>query len=201
MTLGLGSGSTAAELVRLLGARVRGGLRVRGVPTSPATAALARAEGIALTNFDEVDRLDLALDGADEIDAQLRLIKGGGGALLHEKIVLAAAARKIIFADDSKEVAALGARPLPVEVIGFGWPTVARAIVELGGVPERRAAGGEPFVTEEGNYILDCRFAAIPDELGAALAQIPGVVAHGLFIGLCDIAVIARANEVVIRAR
>jgi ribose 5-phosphate isomerase A len=197
MRLGLGTGSTAARFVRLLGERVRGGLQVRGVATSEATARLARELGIPIDELDERE-LDLAVDGADEIDPQLRLIKGAGGALLREKMVAAAARRLVVIADSRKRVAVLGAAPLPVEVVRFGWAATGRHVAALGGVPElRRGVDGAPLVTDEGHYLFDCRFGAIaqPAELAAALAAIPGVVEHGLFIGLARTALIGAETE------
>jgi ribose 5-phosphate isomerase A len=199
MRLGLGSGTTAAWFVRLLGARVRAGLRVVGVPTSSATRELAAHEGIPLAGFDRIDELDLCVDGADEIDPRLRLIKGAGGALLHEKIVASAARRRVIIADGTKRVARLGAAPLPVEVVAFGAPVVARRLHALGAVPSlRRLPGGEPYLTDEGNYIFDCRFGALddPDATAAALSALPGVVEHGLFLGLADVALVADGGVV-----
>ena len=177
MRLGIGTGSTAEEFVRLLAARVAGGLRVVGVPTSERTAALCCELGVALTTLDETPELDLTIDGADEIDAELSLIKGGGGALLREKIVAAASSRMIAIADRSKLVDVLGRFPLPVEVNRFGL----------------EATRGEPFVTDGGHLILDASFGRIPDTraLSDALHAIPGVVEHGLFLGLADTAIVA----------
>jgi ribose 5-phosphate isomerase A len=197
MVLGLGSGSTAAHMVNRLAQRLADG-RLRdivGVPTSEATAALARRLGIPLATLDERPQLDLTLDGADEIDPQLNLIKGLGGALLHEKIVAACSRRLIILADDSKLVGQLGTRAaLPVEVIMFALPLCTRRLAELDCTTTlRRMADGSPFCTDEGNVILDCRFANIPDAalLSTALNAIPGVVAHGLFIDMAMIALVA----------
>jgi ribose 5-phosphate isomerase A len=197
MAVGLGSGSTARHFVRLLGERVRAGLSIRGISTSRKTDALAREVGIPLTTFQDVQRLDVTVDGADEIDPQLNLIKGGGGALLREKIVAAATEHFIIVADSRKPVSALGAFPLPVEVIPFGWQNVARSIRELGADVElRRSTSGEAFVTAEQNYILDCYFGRIwePQALGIQLRDLIGVVEHGLFVGLTDLAIIGRGN-------
>jgi ribose 5-phosphate isomerase A len=200
MALGLGTGSTAARFVRLLGERVRAGLRVRAAATSAATAQLAAREGIAIAPLDELAPLDLAVDGADELDGQLRLIKGGGGALLHEKIVAAAARRFVIIADSQKVVATLGAFPLPVEVVPFGWREVARRIEALGGRPELR---GAPFVTDGGHYILDCSFGAIadPGRLARALDEMVGVVEHGLFLAMAERALIGVGERVEERVR
>ncbi|MBZ8134180.1 ribose-5-phosphate isomerase RpiA [Afifella sp. IM 167] len=199
MRLGLGTGSTAAWFVRLLGEKVRAGLNVVGVPTSEATRRQAEEEGIALTSLDEIDRLDLTVDGADEVGPDLALVKGGGGALLREKIVAAASDRMIVVADASKDVPVLGAFPLPIEVVRFGVKASERAIADtaaalgLSGPLAWRMAGGERFLTDEGHYILDASFGRIPDPqaLADGLAAIPGVVEHGLFLGLADEALIA----------
>ncbi len=199
MKLGLGSGRTAEHFVSLLGARVREGLTVVGVPTSERTAELAEAEGILLTTLDADPVLDLTVDGADEIDPQLRLIKGGGGALLREKIVAAASRRMIIVADASKLVETLGAFPLPVEVVPFGaLPArlaLERAAGHLGlqGTMALRMVGDTPFVTNSGNHILDVSFGRIddPERLAHAIDAIPGVAEHGLFIGMASAAVVA----------
>ncbi len=199
MRLGIGTGSTAEEFVRLLAARVAGGLRVVGVPTSERTAALCRELGVALTTLDETPELDLTIDGADEIDAELSLIKGGGGALLREKIVAAASSRMIAIADRSKLVDVLGRFPLPVEVNRFGLEATRRAVVRaaaglgLNVEPTLRMTRGEPFVTDGGHLILDASFGRIPDTraLSDALHAIPGVVEHGLFLGLADTAIVA----------
>lgn len=198
MVVGLGTGSTAAHVVRQLGARVRAGLDVRGVPTSQATRALALAEGIPLVDLADVARVDVTIDGADEIGPGLALIKGGGGALLHEKIVAAASTRMVVVADASKRVARLGAFPLPVEVVPFGWRQAAARLAALGAEVARRERDGAPFVTDEGNYIVDCRFGAIEDPaaLAARIAPLTGVVEHGLFVGLATVAVIGRADGV-----
>ena len=200
MRLGLGTGSTAREFVALLGEKVAAGLDVICVPTSEATHAQAKALGIRLTTLDETPELDLTVDGADEFDASLCLIKGGGGALLREKITAAASARMIVITDASKEVAVLGRYPLPVEVNVFGLEATRRAIVKAaaaagcrGALTLRAGAGGAPFVTDGGHLIFDCAFGAIPDTeaLSAALHAVPGVVEHGLFIGLADTVIIA----------
>jgi ribose 5-phosphate isomerase A len=199
MRLGIGTGSTAEEFVRLLAERVRGGLSLVGVPTSERTAALCRELGVPLTNLDETPELDLTIDGADELDRSLALIKGGGGALLREKIVAAASARMIVIADGSKLVDVLGRFPLPIEVNRFGLEATKRAITRAAGglglnaVPTLRMTAGEPFVTDGGHLILDASFGRIPDTraLSNALHSIPGVVEHGLFLGLADMAVVA----------
>jgi ribose 5-phosphate isomerase A len=193
MRLGLGTGSTAARFVALLGTRVAQGLQVVGVPTSEATRAQAEALAIPLASLDEIGELDLTIDGADEFDPQLRLIKGGGGALLREKIVAAASHRMIVIADSSKAVETLGKFPLPVEVNRFGLAATRRLIAGAaeacaidGRIELRKAPNGEVFVSDGGNYIVDCAFGAIPapEELAARLNAIPGVVEHGLFLGL-----------------
>ena len=206
MKLGLGSGSTAAKLIEALALRVRDGLDVVCVPTSEATRKLAEAAGLRLTTLDEMPHLDLTIDGADEIDPVLTLIKGGGGALLREKIVATASDRMVVIADISKKVSALGLFPLPVEVVPFGVTAtrnmVAAMVREIGydgTIGMRMGKSGEPFITENGNLILDCQFGRIaePLDLAAALRIIPGVVEHGLFIGLCDQAFIAGPKGVV----
>jgi ribose 5-phosphate isomerase A len=204
MKLGLGSGRTAEHFVRLLGARVRAGLDVVGVPTSQRTAGLAQSEGIRLTTLDEHPALDLTVDGADEIDPRRRLIKGGGGALLREKIVASASARMLVVADEAKLVAVLGAFPLPIEIVTFGLGATVRAIEKtaarlgLSGPIRLRTEGDQPFVTDGGHVIVDASFGRIPDPdaLAAALDAIPGVVEHGLFIGLASAAIIARGDRV-----
>ena len=178
MVVGLGTGSTAEFVLQALAARIREGLRITGVPTSERTAARARELGIPLA-LDVAT--DIAIDGADEVDPQLNLIKGRGGALLREKIVAVSSARFIIVVDESKLVERLGVGLLPIEVVQFGWHATARRIEQLGGKPQRR-----DLVTDNGNYILDCAFGPIesPDSLAGELDRITGVVEHGLFIGL-----------------
>ena len=210
MTLGLGTGSTAARFVDLLGKRVAQGLRVVCVPTSEATRAQAAALGIPLTTLDEVPFLDLTVDGADELDDALRLIKGGGGALLREKIVATASERMIVIADASKRVAVLGKFPLPVEVVPFGLPSTRTMIATLaadagceGEIRLRAGAGGAPFRTDSGNYILDCAFGRIdnPEALDVALKLVPGVVENGLFLGIADAAIVAGPDGLVVLER
>jgi ribose 5-phosphate isomerase A len=205
MKLGLGTGSTAKHFVELLGMRVRDGLNVIGVPTSEATRIDAERCGIALTTLDEVDRLDLTVDGADEIDPSLNLIKGGGGALLREKIVAAASDRMIVIADDSKWVDVLGRFPLPVEVIPFGLAATRRAIGKAfaqcgdsGQMVLRKGKDGHVFVTDGGHWIVDAHLGRITDapRLAGLLTSIPGVVEHGLFIGLAGMAVLAGAGGI-----
>jgi len=205
MKLGLGTGSTAKHFVELLGERVAGGLKVVGVPTSEATRADAIRCGVPLTTLDEIDRLDLTVDGADEVDAALNLIKGGGGALLREKIVAAASDRMIVIADDTKWVPTLGRFPLPIEVIPFGLSATRRAIVQafercgLAGEMKVRAGGdGHAFVTDGGHWIIDAHLGQITDapRLAALLNPIPGVVEHGLFIGLASTAMLAGSQGI-----
>lgn len=200
MKLGLGTGSTAAKFVELLGAKVRNGLKVICVPTSEATRAQAAGLGIPLTTLDETPALDLTIDGADEIDEELRLIKGGGGALLREKIVAVASDRLVIIADHTKLVEVLGRFPLPIEVVPFGLTATKRLVSKLaeesgceGEIKLRLDAGGKPFVTDNGNHILDCVFGAIddPEALDDALKLVPGVVESGLFLGIADVGIIA----------
>jgi ribose 5-phosphate isomerase A len=199
MTLGLGTGSTAAQVVRLLGEQVRAGLKIRGIPTSVHTGELAASLGIPLTTLDEVQQIDVDIDGADEFDPQLNLIKGGGGALLREKIIASASRQVLIIADSSKQVAVLGKFPLPVEVIPFAQPLVAKRIAALGaGVKPRKDAQGNIFVTDEGHHILDCSFGQIPDPpaLARKLSDMPGVVEHGLFVDLASVVLCAKGDSV-----
>jgi ribose 5-phosphate isomerase A len=200
MKLGLGTGSTAKHFVELLGERVRAGLDVIGVPTSEATRADAVRCGIALTTLDDIDRLDLTVDGADEIDPDLNLIKGGGGALLREKIVAAASDRMIVIADETKWVEVLGRFPLPIEVIPFGLAATQRAIGRAfaecgvsGQMVVRKGGDGHVFVTDGGHWIVDAHLGQIADapRLAGLLNPIPGVVEHGLFIGLASTAMLA----------
>ncbi|MBS0237377.1 MAG: ribose-5-phosphate isomerase RpiA [Proteobacteria bacterium] len=200
MKLGLGTGSTAAKFVELLGAKVKAGLKVVCVPTSEATRAQAAALGIPLTTLDETPSLDLTVDGADEIDEELRLIKGGGGALLREKIVAVASDRVVIIADNSKLVETLGRFPLPLEVVPFGLAATEQLIIKLaadagceGEVRLRKGPDGKPFVTDNGNHILDCAFGTIedPEALDDSLKLVPGLVDTGLFLGIADVGIIA----------
>ncbi len=196
MTVGLGTGSTAAHAVRLIGARVTDGLRICGVPTSRQTARLARELGIPLLDLNDVPSVDLAIDGADEVDPAKRCIKGGGGALLHEKIVASAAKRLVIIVDSGKLVRRLGAFPLPVEVVPFAREQVRRLVASLGADATLRAGPDGPFVTDEGNLILDCRFGEIADAaaLAARLDAAPGVVGHGLFVAMADDAIVGHGD-------
>jgi ribose 5-phosphate isomerase A len=199
MRVGLGTGSTAEIAVRLLGDRVRAGLDVVGVPTSERTRVQAQSLGIKLSDLERTPQLDIVIDGADEADAKLRLVKGGGGALLREKVVASVAKRVVVICDSTKLVATLGAFPLPVEVATFAWPVVAARLRALGGEPTLRAdKAGAPFVTDEGHFILDARFGAIadPERLARDLSDTPGVMEHGLFIGLATDLVVGRGDGV-----
>jgi ribose 5-phosphate isomerase A len=204
MRVGLGTGSTAAWLVKSLGEMVREeGLKITGVPTSIRTAELARAAGIEVVSLDDARWLDVTIDGADEFDPEMNLIKGGGGALLMEKIVATASDQMVVIADTTKEVAALGAFPLPVEVIPFGWQTTRGLIQEtlsgldvMGETVTRRMAGDEPFRSDQGNFILDLHLGRIGNarQLALILNQIPGVVENGLFIDICDVVIIGHSD-------
>lgn len=204
MKVGLGTGSTAAWLVQCLGELVRDeGLRIKGVPTSSRTALLAREVGIEVISLDEAKWLDLTIDGTDEYDNNLNLIKGGGGAHLQEKIVATASDQMIVIADPTKRVETLGAFPLPVEVIPFGWQTTKTLIEEtligmdvLGQTTSLRMNGDAPYVSDEGNHILDLHLNRIGNarQLSLVLNQIPGVVENGLFIDICDIVIIGHGD-------
>ncbi len=205
MRLGLGTGSTARELVDLLGAKVQAGFDVLCVPTSEVTAAQARGLGIPLTTLDDTPELDLTIDGADEVGPHLSLIKGGGAALLREKIVAAASRRMVVIADASKLVETLGRFPLPIEVNPFGLAAttilverIAHKHLAEGGVKLRRQASGEPVRTDGGHFILDALFGRIsnPEALSNDLHDIPGVVEHGLFLKLCQRAYVAGADGI-----
>jgi ribose 5-phosphate isomerase A len=205
MVLGLGSGSTAELVVDALAARVARGLRIVGIPTSRRTEARARQLGLALTDFGAHRRIDLTLDGADEVErGTLNLIKGRGGALLREKIVAAASARMIAIVDETKLVDRLGTHvPLPVEIIPFGWQVTLERLAASGATPTLRRIGDEPFVTDSGNYIADCAFPAITDPVGlqAQLASIIGVVESGLFIRLAHAVIVGTGTGVEILER
>lgn len=205
MRLGLGTGSTAAHFVDLLGAKLREGLDIVGVATSERTRAQAERLGVPLTTLDETPELDLTVDGADEFDAARRLIKGGGGALLREKIVAAASRRMFVIADETKQVETLGAFPLPVEIDRFGARATQRHVEQAardlrlsGAVALRKSSDGHVFVTDGGHVVLDCAFGAIdrPEALADRLAAIPGVVEHGLFLGLATAVIVAGAAGV-----
>lgn len=198
--VGLGTGSTAAFFIQLLGEKVKNGLRVRGIPTSDRSGELAKSLGIPLTTLDECPAIDVTVDGADEFDPELRLIKGGGGALLREKIVASATTQYVIITDESKRVPRLGKFPLPVEVIKFAQALVQKKIEKLGAkVSLRCDAKGTPYRTDENNHILDCRFGEISDATGLSqqLSDMPGVVEHGLFIGMASIVLVAGETGIV----
>ena len=197
--VGLGTGSTATIAIRLLGELVRGGLKIRGIPTSIASRDLAMQLGIPLTTFEEVQQIDVTIDGADEFDPQLNLIKGGGGAMLREKVVASATKQQVIVTDSSKQVQVLGKFPLPVEVIGFAEALVAKEIADLGArVVQRKDSAGKSYLTDEGHHILDCHFGEIPDPpaLARRLSDMPGIVEHGLFVGMASVVLMAKAGEV-----
>jgi ribose 5-phosphate isomerase A len=199
MVVGLGSGTTATHFIRLLGERVKAGLKVRGIASSHASEELAVSLGIPMIDFHVCQVIDVTIDGADEVGPGLALIKGGGGALLREKIVASAAKRFIIVADASKVVSRLGRFPLPVEVIQMAEPLVSRKLIDLGLRPAmRRAKDGSVYVTDEGNFILDCACGEIDDpaKLAASIRQIIGVVEHGLFLNMAEMALIADSSGV-----
>jgi len=197
--VGLGTGSTAKYFIQLLGEQVKNGLRIRGIPSSVRSGEQAASLGIPLTTLDECQQIDVTVDGADEVDPQLRLIKGGGGALLREKIVASATRQYVIITDATKRVPVLGKFPLPVEVIKFAQALVTKKIEALGAKVElRRDAAGKLYLTDENNYILDCRFGQIADADGLArqLSDMPGVVEHGLFIGMAGVVLVAGGGDV-----
>ena len=198
--VGIGTGSTAAYFIKLLAEKVKAGLHIRGIPTSIRSRDLAQSLGIPLITLDDCQQIDVTVDGADEVDPQLRLIKGGGGAMLREKIIASATKQLVIVADASKQVPVLGKFPVPVEVIRFAQALVAKRITALGAdVQLRRGLDGQPFLTDENNHILDCRFGKIEDVSGLArqLSDMPGIVEHGLFIGMASMALFARGTEIV----
>jgi ribose 5-phosphate isomerase A len=198
--VGLGTGSTAIHMVPLLAERIQAGLKIKAIPTSARTRELAASLKIPLTSFDEFKQLDITIDGADEVDPELRLIKGGGGALLREKIVASASKKLVIIVDSTKQVQQLGKFPLPVEVIAFAQPLVTNRIAALGAsVKLRRDGQGNPFLTDEGHHLLDCNFGSIddPSTLARKLDEMTGVVEHGLFIGMADMALIAKRDQVI----
>ncbi|CCQ73561.1 ribose-5-phosphate isomerase RpiA [Magnetospira sp. QH-2] len=198
MLVGLGTGSTVNFFLHSLGNRVKKGLKIKGLPTSERTAALCHELGIELTDFASVDKLDMAIDGADEIDGDFQMIKGGGGALLREKIVASAADHVVIMVDGSKRVETLGQFPLPVEIVKFGHQQAERRVQELGIPYAMRLVDGEPYVTDNGNYILDCQMDSIiaPAAMHDQLNSITGVVDNGLFIDLCHTLVVATGDKV-----
>jgi len=197
--VGLGSGSTAECAIRLLGERLKSGLRIRGIPTSVRSKELAASLGIPLTTLNDYQQIDVTIDGADEFDPELRLIKGGGGALLREKIIASASKKVVIVADSSKQVQVLGKFPTPVEVIPFAQALIANKITALGAsVTLRQYVDENPFVTDDGHRILDCRFGQIPDPptLAHTLSDMPGVVEHGLFINMVNVVLMGKGDEV-----
>lgn len=210
MIVGLGTGSTSAHFVRLLGERMKQGLKIKGVPTSEATRNLAEQVGVPLLEISQITSIDVDVDGADEVDPQFRLIKGGGGALLREKIVAAASKSMVVIADESKWVSTLGAFPLPVEVTRFGFALTAQRIHEAlretgcaGDEVVLRVSGkaNEPVITDGGNYIIDAHAEAIKDAdaLGEALSRIAGVVEHGLFLGLARTVILGGASGAAVK--
>lgn len=203
MIVGLGTGSTTEFAVKKLGKMVRDGLAIRGVPTSDVTKKLAEEEGIPLIDFSETMYIDLTIDGADEIDADLNMIKGGGAALLREKIVASASREEIIIVSGEKFVNQLGSFPLPVEIITFGWQVIFNQLDALGGSPDLRLSQGQPLLTDQGNFIIDCRFRQIIDaaQLEQRLNMITGVVDNGLFIGLCTRMIMAKGDKIIVKER
>ena len=203
MIVGLGTGTTAEFAVRKIGKLVRNGLSIRGIPTSNRTKELAEAEGIPLIDFSESMFIDLTIDGADEIDGNLNMIKGGGAALLQEKIVASVSRAEMIVVNRTKLVDQLGAFPLPVEVIPFGWQVVFNQLESLHGNPDLRLNKGQPQVTDQGNYIIDCHFRKIenPKLLEHQLNMIPGVVENGLFINLCTKMILADGEQLIVKDR
>lgn len=196
MTVGLGTGSTAYWAIEKIGEMVAAGLQIRAIATSVQSDTQARGLGIPMITFGELDHIDIDIDGADEVDEHLALIKGGGGALLREKIIAAASREFVVVADDSKLVTRLGKFPLPVEVVPFGWEMTVKKIVPLGCQAAVRQLDGKPFVTDNGNLIVDCRFGEIGDTeaLNEKLKRIPGVVETGLFLGMASRAVIGYSD-------
>jgi len=197
--VGLGTGSTAAYAVRFLAERVRAGLKIRGIPTSIHTQQLASSLGIPLTTLDEVQDIDVTIDGADEVDPELRLIKGGGGAFLREKIIASASRKLVIITDSTKVVPFLGKAPVPVEVIPFAQALVAKEVAAMGAaVILRLDQSGKTYITDEGHHILDCTFGKIDDPatLARKLEDTPGIVEHGLFIDMADVVLVGRNGAV-----
>ncbi len=204
MAVGLGTGSTARFAILRLGERVKEGLNIVAIPTSEASAKLATELGIKLVGFNDVTHLDITIDGADEIDGNFYMLKGGGGALLREKVVASLTKRQVCIVDPNKSVEKLGKFPLPVEVVKFGWEVVARRIEAMGGKYTVRQRDGQSYVTDNGNYILDCNFYPIenPPELEKALKMLPGVVEVGLFINLAHTLIMGHPNgECTVRER
>ena len=197
--VGLGTGSTAYFAIIALGERVKEGLKIVGIPTSSQTADLARAVGIPLATLDEHPEIDITIDGADEVDPKLNLIKGGGGALLREKVVASASRKMVVVADSSKIVSVLGKFPLPVEVIAFARTVIEKKVVALGAsIKLRMKRDGSTYFTDNGNEILDCSFGRIedPPSLARELENIPGIVEHGLFVALASVALVGKGDSV-----
>ena len=203
MIVGLGTGTSADFAVRKLGSLVREGLSIRGIPTSNRTKKLAEAEGIPLIDFSESMFIDLTIDGADEIDGNLNMIKGGGAALLQEKIVASVSRIEIIVGSKTKMVDHLGLFPLPVEVVPFGWQVVFNQLESFNGNPDLRLNNGQPLLTDQGNYIVDCNFRKIsnPKLLENQINMIPGVVENGLFINLCTKMILADGEKLIVKDR
>ena len=199
MTVGLGTGSTAYWAIQALGERVKNGLQIRGIATSKQSESMAIELGIEMTDFATTKTIDITIDGADEVDDQMSLIKGGGGALLREKIVASATAHYIIVADETKLVSPLGKFPLPVEIVLFGWELTVSQLEALGCTVNIRLKEGEPFITDNGNYIADCSFGSIPEpgKLSTALNALPGVVENGLFVGNAELVIIGMPDGTV----
>ncbi|MBF0279770.1 MAG: ribose-5-phosphate isomerase RpiA [SAR324 cluster bacterium] len=198
MVVGLGTGSTAYYAILELGRRVRDGIKIQAIPTSEHTRKLAESENIPMIDFSKTIKIDLTIDGADEVDPQLNMIKGGGGALLREKIIASASTEMIVIADSSKNVPCLGQFPLPVEVTPFGWQTVVPQIEALGARAVLREKNGETFVTDNHMYILDCHFGEINDPvvMEVEINDIPGVVINGLFVGLATRLLVGQGSSV-----
>ncbi len=201
MIVGLGTGSTTEFAIKKLGEKVRNGLAIKGIPTSVVTKKLAEEEAIPLIDFSETMYIDITIDGADEIDKDLNMIKGGGAALLREKIVASVSREEIIIVSSEKFVNQLGSFPLPVEVIPFGWQVIFNQLETMGGSPDLRLNQGQPLLTDQGNYILDCRFRQIIDavQLEQRLNMIPGVVENGLFTALCSRMIMADGEKIVVK--
>ncbi|MEH7378648.1 MULTISPECIES: ribose-5-phosphate isomerase RpiA [Bacillaceae] len=203
MVVGLGTGSTVFYTISKLGKLVQQGFSIKGIPTSKQTEKLAIDVGIPIVSLNEIDHIDLAIDGADEVNRDLDLIKGGGGALLREKIIAKAAKTFIVVSDSHKNVDTLGTFPLPIEVVPFGYEMTMKYIRELGGNPKLREKDGNPFLTDNGNFIIDSSFQEInhPKELEENLNLIPGVVDNGLFVGLADAVITIIDNKLVTKVR
>lgn len=203
MIVGLGTGSTVYYFISKLGELVEQGLSIKGVPSSKQTEKIAIELGIPLVSFHEIDQIDVSIDGADEVNPELHLIKGGGGALLREKIIAKAAKTFIVVADSQKYVETLGTFPLPIEVVPFGYEMTMKYIRELGGKPTLRNSGGTPFLTDNGNYMIDSSFQKInqPEVLEKNLNLLPGVVDNGLFVGMADAVITIMDNKLVTKVR